>query len=886
MIIREIHIDGFGIFNGYSLTNLDKGVNIIQGHNEAGKSTLLKFLRYTLFGYPRLLDQRMAPLNGGAHGGRVKALLSSGEEVVFERYGNDKGNFYLHGQASQNQSAWFQLLGNASSDLYNNVYAFSLDELVDMRSLSASGVEDRIFSVGLGLGNTSLGQVEDELQNRIERIYKPRGSSQQVPKILLAMKERRNRIRHIQENLPAYEALHKELQGLDEELHRVQRQLGVLRAEKARTENYLRCYDAYVNAMNARDDMRALPALRDFPEGALMRLAKAEDRERDHLDAIKQLREGGREETGMVELRTMIDEMDYSQDLLAMEDDVNYLHSNLSRYGQAASDTLEEQQQMAVLMRSIDHEIKAISSTWSEEQVRGFVNLAVRRDKIEQFKNEMDHLARERIDAESAIRASRAGEGVIHANRMMLAASLIILIGAAPSFYYDLPALGIALTAMAAVLFFGRRFLIKSDAMASLLDRLSGLEKEDELLKQQYQEYLVQELRLPGSLMPETVLEVLQKIGQINKDMTARDQLKQKIETQRLPFLRSFEEKVSGFAGIIGSDLSSQHTEVSVKQILDAYRTAKERFDQKERLTAELKRKQSALALHEEQLGQWQAEIDALLEMTGAGNRDDFRKMVAENEKVKACMEKEKAALELMEQIVGRGKSKEVTDFLDQHDKLLVEQKIGGLEESVAENAEAYANMNKRLGELQNELRRMEGESDLAPLLTEQETARQQLRKAYGEWLTGQVAIHVLSKVRASYEKNKQPEVVKQAGHYFRLITGGQYSNIRVALDSGEVAVFDAREASKKIDQLSRGTREQLLISLRLGFIEGYEKQSEPLPVIVDEVLVNFDPDRAQHTANILQEFAKNRQVLLFTCRPETITYFGGEPAVVLGGGH
>ena len=74
-------------------------------------------------------------------------------------------------------------------------------------------------------------------------------------------------------------------------------------------------------------------------------------------------------------------------------------------------------------------------------------------------------------------------------------------------------------------------------------------------------------------------------------------------------------------------------------------------------------------------------------------------------------------------------------------------------------------------------------------------------------------------------------------------------------------------------------TREQLLISLRLGFIEEYEKNAEPLPVVADEVLVNSDPERAQKLAQILTEFAGNRQVLLFTCRPETSEYF--DPAAV-----
>ena len=64
------------------------------------------------------------------------------------------------------------------------------------------------------------------------------------------------------------------------------------------------------------------------------------------------------------------------------------------------------------------------------------------------------------------------------------------------------------------------------------------------------------------------------------------------------------------------------------------------------------------------------------------------------------------------------------------------------------------------------------------------------------------------------------------------------------------------------------------MISLRLGFIKEYERKAEPLPLVVDEVLVNFDPERAKETAGILYEFAKDRQIMIFTCHPETTGYF------------
>jgi uncharacterized protein YhaN len=217
----------------------------------------------------------------------------------------------------------------------------------------------------------------------------------------------------------------------------------------------------------------------------------------------------------------------------------------------------------------------------------------------------------------------------------------------------------------------------------------------------------------------------------------------------------------------------------------------------------------------------------------------------------------------------------DVIDFLNTHEQAGLREDIANLEANIESMNRELSSKNTELGEKKGEIKKIEGESELAGKMTELETERQKLTDAYKEWMTGKIALKILMEVREKYEKEKQPVIIKNSGRYFRKITEGRYERIHVALDKREITVFDSREASKTIDQLSRGTREQLLVSLRLGFIEEYETNAEPLPVIVDDILVNFDLKRAQKTAEIFQEFGKNRQVIIFTCHPSTKDYFG-----------
>ncbi len=64
---------------------------------------------------------------------------------------------------------------------------------------------------------------------------------------------------------------------------------------------------------------------------------------------------------------------------------------------------------------------------------------------------------------------------------------------------------------------------------------------------------------------------------------------------------------------------------------------------------------------------------------------------------------------------------------------------------------------------------------------------------------------------------------------------------------------------------MSDGTRDQLYLSLRLASLEKYLETSEPMPFVVDDILVNFDDLRAAATLGALAELSKKTQVLFFT---------------------
>lgn len=123
----------------------------------------------------------------------------------------------------------------------------------------------------------------------------------------------------------------------------------------------------------------------------------------------------------------------------------------------------------------------------------------------------------------------------------------------------------------------------------------------------------------------------------------------------------------------------------------------------------------------------------------------------------------------------------------------------------------------------------------------------------------------LLEKNIEAFERENQPALVAEASRLFSQMTGGRYVRIRA---TGRRELFVERKDGSRAspDELSTGTSEQLFFSLRLAYVSLYAERAEPLPVVLDDVLVNFDRERALATLRAIATVANRFQVLFFTC--------------------
>ena len=133
------------------------------------------------------------------------------------------------------------------------------------------------------------------------------------------------------------------------------------------------------------------------------------------------------------------------------------------------------------------------------------------------------------------------------------------------------------------------------------------------------------------------------------------------------------------------------------------------------------------------------------------------------------------------------------------------------------------------------------------------------------------LAIDTLKDADTEIQRRFSPELGKVASGYMSAVTGGRYADVLINRDFSAMTRISDDAVSRRAEYLSAGTLDIMYLAVRLAVCELALPDGEPCPLILDDALVNLDDERLEQAMKLLGEIAKERQVILFSCRkPET----------------
>jgi len=797
MFIKTIHIETFGILRDWSV-DLSPGLTVFVGPNEAGKSTLLGFVRAMLFGFPsrRSAEVSYPALGGGRLGGRIVLGLTErdgvavGGEMVVERFDEKRGglSIVLPGGGEGGEESLRALLGQADRGLFQSIFAFSLTELQSFATLNAAGVRDHIFSASIAGAGRSASAVKGRLTAGMKEIYSPGGRKHGVAAVVEELESLSRQIDESRAALRRYGSVCEAQQACEAEMAASASAEETLWAEQGRLETLLACWPIQTRAADIRAKLAELSsstsAEETFPVDGLARLAertaRLESAERAASEAASE------------------DEAARSAEDAAAKSLAEADAAGLPADWDAAETALAELRAASARQDELDEQFKAAQTAY--EVAVAAAELCRRR-----YKN---------------------------ASTRWVVGSVVVISLLVAVMPWQARSGNAAVTVLLSVVF--------AAFVSVALWRQAVLKRE--------------------SVPPEDP----STLGRRLEALSVRREAARALVAERSRAL----------------GLAAEASSAEVAALDQRWRACRRVADQREALAARVAEAGRRLAARAAEAERAREAVAALFAEAGVVDERAFRER-SEMTRARQELRRELTALEsqLTERLGGPSSLRSVAEGAAVLEAELVTGQVDGWRERLAEAGEALTRAKARHEQAvrahQDAGRSraaMEESVDVPTLEMVLASRRSELAGLVDQWRVRALARTLVEETLREFVRARQPAVLAQAAASFEAVTGGAYARIEQEIESDTLTVTDRQGGRKSPEHLSRGTAEQLYLCLRLGLASEFARQRSALPVVMDDVLVNFDPLRASRMAAELVRFAREHQVLLMTCQPGTVS--------------
>ena len=205
---------------------------------------------------------------------------------------------------------------------------------------------------------------------------------------------------------------------------------------------------------------------------------------------------------------------------------------------------------------------------------------------------------------------------------------------------------------------------------------------------------------------------------------------------------------------------------------------------------------------------------------------------------------------------------------LDHRDVPGLNREIESVDAEIADVDLEETDLRGRLVEVEAEMKAMDGSDRAAAAASQAEQALGTALHAGERYCRLTLARYLADEAIRRFRESNQDPMLSRAGAYLADLTNGRHVGLGVIEDGKDARLSVTTASGKELtvpEALSDGTRDQLYFALRLAAIEKMIEDGGPMPVVFDDVLVNFDDNRASAALRCLEKLTARTQVLIFT---------------------
>ncbi|MFU8881598.1 MAG: ATP-binding protein, partial [Rhodobacterales bacterium] len=216
---------------------------------------------------------------------------------------------------------------------------------------------------------------------------------------------------------------------------------------------------------------------------------------------------------------------------------------------------------------------------------------------------------------------------------------------------------------------------------------------------------------------------------------------------------------------------------------------------------------------------------------------------------------------------MGTDRLEDAVADLDGLERALLAAERDGMAAAQQRQAEALQQLYAGLSQCRARLDAVGGDDAVARLQARRQTLLLHIEEEVRAHLRQRLGLVVVDHALQRYRDSHRSAMMQRASEAFAVITRGAYSRLAAQLEGDrEVLVaIAANGASKLARDLSKGTRFQLYLALRVAGFHEIAGTRATIPFIADDILETFDDDRAGETFALLAGMAAVGQVIYLT---------------------
>ena len=377
MRLEQLHLENFGRFIEHTILIPPGQVTVFFGPNEAGKSTLLAFIRAILFGFPTQYSAQHYPSLSRGAGGRITLSAGDGMAYTVERFAGITNSLRVvagDGPVSDAVTVLRRLTGGATLDSFKTTFAFSLDELQEATQLNDSNIYNA------GQGTSRLPALKKSLEEQRRDIYLATGAKQEVPRLVKEIQSVDQQLRAVADNAGRYGSLTARKSEIDSELQDADAELSRLNTERANIERLLSGWEDWLTLSGCESQLRDMPRYVDFPENPVVQLDGLTERVRqagqDLDEAAGQLRQA--EEAASADIP--------GEDLLYDRERIEAIRRDRNRFDAAVRDLPERHGELQGIEDDFAGHLADLGHDWGEIELQAFDTSLVVRNQVDSWK--------------------------------------------------------------------------------------------------------------------------------------------------------------------------------------------------------------------------------------------------------------------------------------------------------------------------------------------------------------------------------------------------------------------------------------------------------------------------------------------------------------------